>query len=137
MNLLKLSLSGIFCITFILIALYVASAEVLYYWKNRQNAKEHFTSLKKVRLRFFTCILMTGVMIMIFTGVNFIKFKSPQGFLIFWGLCILLVFFLFLLPVIDMLETGRIYIERKKSIIKDIETGKEENPYKKKKHYLN
>ncbi|MEQ8169502.1 MAG: hypothetical protein ABRQ38_11440 [Candidatus Eremiobacterota bacterium] len=137
MNLLKLSLSGILCISFILIALYVASAEVLYYWKNRQNTKEHLTSLKKVRLRFFTCILLAGIMVMIFTGVNFITFKSPQGFLIFWGLCLLLVFFLFLLPVIDMLETGRMYIERKKSIIKDIETGKTENPYKSKKHYLN
>ena len=137
MNLLKLSLSGIFCLGFILVALYVASAEVLYYWKNRQATKENFTSLKKVRLRFFTCILLAGIMIMIFTGVNFIKFKTPQEFLFFWGLCLILVFFLFLLPVIDMLETGRIYMERKKAIIKDIETGKEENPYKSKKHYLN
>jgi uncharacterized membrane protein len=137
MNLLKLSLSGIFCLGFILVALYVAGAEVLYYWKNRQATKENFTSLKKVRLRFFTCILLAGIMAMIFTGVNFITFKTPQGFLSFWGLCLILVFFLFLLPVIDMLETGRMYIERKKSIIKDIETGKEENPYKSKKHYLN
>jgi len=137
MNWFKLSLSGIFCLSFIVVALYVASAEILYYWKYRQATKEHLTSLKKVRIRFFTCILLIGIMMMIFTGVNFIKFKAPQEFLIYWGICLILVFFLFLMPVIDMLETGRMYVERKKAIIKDMETGKQENPYKSKKHYLN
>ncbi|HPZ07648.1 MAG TPA: hypothetical protein PL110_06010 [Candidatus Eremiobacteraeota bacterium] len=135
MNWKNLTLSGIFCFSFILMALYVAGSELLYYWKFRNATGENLTSLKKVRLRLLTCMILITVMVMIFTGVNFLKFSHPQGFLTYWGICSALVFFLFVFPLLDIRETTRLFMERKKTIIKDMEKSK--NPYEVKKHYLN
>ncbi len=120
MDWLRLSLTGIFCFSFILMALYSVYAEITFYLIHRATPGEHLTSRGKVTRRFFTCIILITVMVLIFTGVNFIKFTDPRNFLTFWGICTLLALFLFILPLIDMKETARMGLERKKLLYKGI-----------------
>ena len=125
MDWLKLSLSGIFCLSFILIALYSGYSELMFYWKKRFSASEHFTSLSKVRRRLLTSLILISAMTMIFTGVNFIKFETPKNFLIYWGICTIFALFLFILPLLDMKENTLMYVEKKNLLQKEMKEMKE------------
>ena len=121
MDWLRLSLSGIFCFSFILMGLYSAHAELMHYWNNRDKPSEHLTSLGKVRRRILTSLILIAVMVLIFAGVNFIKFTEPGSYLLFWGICSFFAMFLFVLPLIDMKETVRMGGERKKMLYKEFD----------------
>lgn len=120
----RLILSGIFCTSFILIAFYSVYAEFLHYRNKDSENSQYFTTPAKFRRRLFTSILLIIVMIMIFAGVNFISFSSPESFLLYWGICTFLSIFLFILPILDMRENALMYIERKKSIQKEMKEMK-------------
>lgn len=120
MDWLRLSLTGIFCFSFILMALYSAYAEIIFYLSHRATPGEHLTSRSKVTRRFFTSVILITVMVLIFVGVNFIKFTDPRNFLTFWGICTLFALFLFILPLIDIKETAQMGLERKKMLYKGI-----------------
>ena len=129
MDLTKLLLSGVFCFTFIIIGLYSAHKELMYYWQRRSSPLEHLTSIWKVRRRLLTSLILIGIMFYIFIGVNFIKFTDPKSFLFYWGICSLMVFFLFLLPLIDMRETVSMAKKSREMIYEEITKELEKNKY--------
>ena len=111
---------GLYIVTFVIGALAVGTVTGLVLEYTQWRAGRRIYPLRHWLLRLLGGLLLLIILGMIFMGVVIMDFQNPFHFSLYWSVCLLLVFSLLVLGLVDLRQIAWYQLQKERELTEEI-----------------